>query len=150
MKITLDDLLREWEKDSEIDDIALDDETKKCAKLHSKYLSYLSHYKLKLKHLYNQKEILKRNLWLYYAGKMTQQEMDDLGWEYDPFKGMKIGLKSDQTRFIDSDHRYLELESKIEYNKTVLDTLEEIMNTLRWRHSHIKNMIDFRRFTAGG
>ena len=31
-----------------------------------------------------------------------------------------------------------------------LYTLEEIMNNIRWRHSTIKNMIDWRRFTSGG
>jgi len=125
MNISLEDLLSEWEKDAVIDDLALDDDAKNAAKKHAKYLGYLSHYKLKLKHHLNQREVLKKDLWLYYCGKMTKEQMDRLGWDYDPFKGMKVGLKSDQNRFIDSDKNMIEMESKIEYVKTILDTLEE-------------------------
>jgi hypothetical protein len=149
MNIDLNELLDEWAKDSVLDDLALDNESVRTAKLHAKYLSYLSHYKLKLKHLYNKKEVLRKNLWLYYGGKMTKEQMDHFEWPYDPFDGMKVPLKSDLNRFIDADENYLAIESKIEYAKTVLDTLEEIMNNLRWRHSSIKNIIEWKKFTAG-
>ena len=150
MKLDLNTLLNEWEKDSHIDELALDEETRKGAKLHAKYLRYLSEYKLKLKHQDNKRDVLKKNLWLYYSGKMTKPQMDHLKWPYDPYEGGTKPMKSDMGRYMDADDNYIELMSKIEYTKTMLDALEEIMNTLRWRHAGIKNMIDWRRFVSGG
>ena len=59
-------------------------------------------------------------------------------------------LKSDMDYYYDSDPHIQELVAKIEYQQTLVDTLEEIMNVIRWRHSTIKNIIDWRRFTSGG
>ena len=40
--MTLDDIMKMWEVDCEIDDLALDDETKKTSKLHAKYLALVN------------------------------------------------------------------------------------------------------------
>ena len=53
-------------------------------------------------------------------------------------------------RFLSSDPHIQEAQAKMDYLKSVVETLEEIINTLRWRHSTIKNMIDWRRFESGG
>ena len=47
--IALEQILEMWKKDSEIDDVRLDEASKKSASLHSKYLELLSIYKLQLK-----------------------------------------------------------------------------------------------------
>ena len=59
-------------------------------------------------------------------------------------------MKGDMNHFYDSDTDIQKSEVKITYYKTMLDTLDEIINNLKWRHSTIKNMIDWRRFEAGG
>ena len=41
-------------------------------------------------------------------------------------------------------------ETAITYYKTYIETLTEIINVLKWRHSTIKNIIDWRRFESGG
>jgi hypothetical protein len=51
--------------------------------------------------------------------------------------------------FYNSDSHIQAAQGQIEYLKTLIDTLEEIMNNIRWRASNIKNMIDWRRFTSG-
>jgi hypothetical protein len=43
----------------------------------------------------------------------------------------------------------VKVKAGIDYQKSIIDTLEEIMNNIRWRHSHIKNIIEFRKFTSG-
>ena len=148
--MTVDEILEMWKKDSPIDEIDLDKSSTDTPKLHSKYLELLTVSKLQLKRLNLKIASLKKDKWLYYTGKMTKEDMDARDWEYDPFKGGAKPLKSDMDYYYDSDPDIQELVAKIEYQQTLVDTLEEIMNVIRWRHSTIKNIIDWRRFTSGG
>lgn len=147
--IALEKILEMWKADSEIDDIRLDEASKKSASLHSKYLELLTIYKLQLKKKEAEFDILLKNKWLWYNGKLSKQEINNLGWEYDALNGLKI-LKGEMDYYYNSDPHIQESKARIDYFKTTIDTLEEIINTLRWRHSVIKNMIDWRRFESGG
>lgn len=149
MENRLEKILKDWETECKIDETNLDNETIKCSKLHSKYLNFLTEYKLKLKKYLSDKDQLEKDLWLYYHGKMTKEQIDDRGWPYDPFEGMKITLKSDYNKFIETDPLMVKINNKIDYFKIVIETLEEIINTIRWRHSNVKNIIEWRKFTAG-
>lgn len=145
----LEQILEMWKKDSVIDDIRLDEASRDTAKLHSKYLEILTINKLSLKKKELDFKVLLKNKWLWYNGKMSKQQMDDLGWDYDALNGLKV-LKGEMDYYYDSDPHIQEAQAKIDYNKSIVETLEEIINTLRWRHSTIKNMIDWRRFESGG
>lgn len=147
--MTLDDIMKMWEVDCEIDDLALDDETKKTSKLHAKYLALVNVNRLQRAKLDSDLDSLKKDKWLYYTGKMTKQEMDIRGWQYDPFGGATKPLKSELTFYIDSDEDIIKIKQKIEYQKTIGNLLEEIMNNLRWRHTHVKNIIDWKKFVSG-
>jgi hypothetical protein len=147
--IALEQILEMWKKDSEIDDVRLDEASKKSASLHSKYLELLSIYKLQLKKKEGEFNILLKNKWLWYNGKLSKPQIDALGWEYDALNGLKI-LKGEMDYYYNSDPHIQEAKARIDYFKTTIDTLEEIINTLRWRHSVVKNMIDWRRFESGG
>ena len=147
--LNLEDVLKMWAKDSEIDDIRLDEASKKTASLHAKYLEMLSVTKLQLKRKDMDFKILLKNKWLWYNGKMTKDQIDELGWEYDALNGLKI-LKGEMDYYYDADPHIQEAQAKIDYLKTLIETLEEIINNIRWRHSTIKNMIDWRKFESGG
>lgn len=147
--LNLEDVLKMWAKDSEIDDIRLDEASKKTASLHAKYLEMLSVTKLQLKRRDMDFKVLLKNKWLWYNGKMTKDQIDELGWEYDALNGLKI-LKGEMDYYYDADPHIQEAQAKIDYLKTLIETLEEIINNIRWRHSTIKNMIDWRKFESGG
>ena len=147
--MTVDEILEMWKKDSPIDEIELDTTSMDTAKLHGKYLELLTVAKLQLKRLNLKIASLKKDKWLYYTGKMTKEEMDEKGWAYDPFNGGTKPLKGDMDYYYDSDSDIQALVAKIEYQQTLVETLEEIMNNIRWRHSTIKNIIDWRKFTSG-
>lgn len=51
--------------------------------------------------------------------------------------------------YYDADPHIQEANARIDYLKTMIDTLEEIISNIRWRHSTIKNMIDWRKFESG-
>jgi hypothetical protein len=145
----LDEILKMWSEDVKIDDLNLDEETTKSAKLHSKYLELFTLAKLQLKRNETEMNKLRKNKWLYFSGKMTKEEMDKLGWQYDPFNGMSKPLKSDMDMYYNSDEDIIRVAGKIDYQKMMVEVLEEIMNNLRWRHTNIKNILEFKKFTSG-
>jgi hypothetical protein len=52
--------------------------------------------------------------------------------------------------YYDSDKEIQQSEEKITYFKTLVETLQEIVETLRWRHQTIGNIIKWKQFEAGG
>ena len=147
--MTLDDILKMWTEDSKIDEINLDVTSMKSAQLHAKYLELYSLSKLQFKKGELSMAVLKKDKWLYYNGKMSKEDIDSRGWSYDPFAGMAKPLKSDMDLFYETDADISKLKMKLDYQQTIVESLKDILDNIKWRHTHIKNMIDFRRFTAG-
>ena len=144
----IEQIMKEWEKDCRIDPISLDETSRQTTELHAKYLSMLSHTKLKLKQAeFKQKELMLAK-WKWYNGKMSQEEMLSLGWDPDPFDGLKI-MKGDMAHYVEADPELVASEAKIELLKTTIDTLKEIVESLKWRHQTIGNMIRWKQFEAG-
>lgn len=146
--LQLDEILEMWKKDSQIDENNLDEASLKSAKLHSKYLEILSIYKLQLKKKDAEFKVLLKNKWLWYNGKMSKAEIDALGWEYDALNGLKV-LKGEMDYYYDSDPHIQEAQAKIDYLKTMIETLSDIMENIKWRHQNIRNAIEWRKFTSG-
>ena len=145
----IDDVLEMWESDSVIDQFKLDDTTIKLSKLHSKYLGLITKCKLTNKKLDMDYKTLLKDKWLYYNGKLSKEEIDLFGWDYDPFKGLNKPLKGDMNYYYDSDTDIQNAQAKLEYYKVYEDTLKEILDTIRWRHQSISNIIKWRSFEAG-
>lgn len=137
-----------WKKDSVIDEMNLDESSRQSAKLHGKYLELLSVNRLKLKKLELDFKVLLRDKFMHYNGKLSQEEIDSKGWDYDPLNGLTV-LKGDMDKWYDADPLIQEAQLKIEYTKEVCDTLKEILENVKWRHQNIKNMIEWRKFTSG-
>ena len=62
--------------------------------------------------------------------------------------GLKV-MKGDMAYYYDSDPEIQQSESKVVYYKTMVDTLREIIDNLKWRHQTIANVIRWRQFEAG-
>ena len=131
-----------------IDENNLDAATIQNAKLHSKYLEIYSMTKLQLKRKELEFKVLLKDKWLWYNGKMSQEELEEKGWEPDPFNGLKI-LKGEMEHYYNSDPEIQKSEEKIEYYKTVIETLSEIINNLNWRHQTIGNIIKWKQLESG-
>jgi len=94
------------------------------------------------------KQLLKdKQLW--YAGKLEKDTIDGYGWEYDPYNGLAKPLKSDMDYWYDADPEIQAYQLKIEQFKIKVNTIEEILNMIKWRHTQVKNAIDFMKFTSG-
>lgn len=147
--IDLNNILDMWSEDCKIDEMRLDRSSRETPILHAKYLRLLSEAKLMLKKAERDQKILLKDKWLYYNGKMDEDTIRSKGWAFDPFDGMKV-MKGEMDYYYDSDPEIQKSEEKIEYWKTVISTLSDIMENLKWRHQNVSNIIRWKQFEAGG
>jgi len=144
----LKQILEEWSQDSKIDSMDLSEVSRQTPLLHSKYLEKLANAKLLLKRSeFTQKTLLKQK-WLYYNGKMDHNQIQELGWEPDPFDGLKI-LKGEMEYYYDADPEIQKSEERIQYYKTLVESLTDIVSNINWRHQTITNMIRWKQFESG-
>ena len=141
-------ILELWEEDSKISGTSLDQDSRKTPQLHAKYLGYLADAKMQKTRAEMQQKSLLKDKWLYYNGKMDQDEVESRGWDYDPLDG-KIVMKGDMNKYYDADLDIQKSEERVVYWKTVCETLTEIVNNLNWRHQTIGNMIRWKMFESG-
>ena len=146
--MNLERILEEWKTDSRIEMNALDASSVQTTMLHAKYLELHATAKIRLKDAEFKQSILMKNKWLWYSGKLSKEEIDAFGWDYDPYEGLKI-LKGDMAQFVEADPELQESEAKIEYLKTTIDTLKDILENLKWRHQTIRNTLEWKKFEAG-
>jgi hypothetical protein len=145
--IDLKEILTQWSEDSKIS-MKLDEDSRNTPLLHAKYLEKLSNAKLLLKRAeFSQKTLLKQK-WEWYNGKMSQEDVAELGWNPDPFNGLKI-MKGDMEYYYDSDPEIQKSEEKIQYYKTIVEALTEIVSNINWRHQTIGNIIKWKQFESG-
>jgi ribosomal protein L7/L12 len=99
---------------------------------------------LLLKKTQGELNVLKRDKWIFYTGKATEEIYKEKG-SFD----VKLNTKDDQKTFIEADKEYRELKGKVEYYETVVDYLQEIVKSISNRSFQIKNAIEWRKFEAG-
>ena len=145
----LEAIKKEWEEDSHIPIHQLDETSRRTPILHSKYLHMRSMAKFKLERAEYDLSILELQKWKYYNGKMDEDELRATGWDLDPFDGLKV-LKGDMDLYYKADPELQKAKERIAYYKEIISTLTDYVDSLKWRHQSIKNMIDWRRFEAGG
>tara|TARA_B100001750_G_scaffold20366_1_gene13819 strand:- start:1355 stop:1804 length:450 start_codon:yes stop_codon:yes gene_type:complete len=148
MNTKLSDIQEMWKTDCKIDDIELDASSLQVPVLHAKYSEILSNQKLIQIRYENKLKDLQKDKWLWYTGKLSQEEIQEKNWDYDPFNGLTI-LKSDYDKFFGADRDIQKAIEKLEYCKVVVEYLQDIVSQLTWRHQTIKNIIEWRRFMAG-
>jgi hypothetical protein len=98
-----------------------------------------------LEHLLSEKKVKRRNKWLYYTGKMSQEELDRHGWE--PFD--LVILKTEVDRFVESDEEMIKLSAKITLQQEVVSYLESVVKMISNRQWNIRAALDWIKFTQG-
>ena len=83
---TLEEVIENWQVDCQIPRNDLAETSRQTPALHAKYLAALSQTKLRLKQAEMQQKTLLMKKWKYYNGKMSQEEIEREGWEYDPLE----------------------------------------------------------------
>lgn len=143
--MNIDQIKAQAELDTIIDTNHLDEEASKIPQIHNKYLCILMDEKLLLEKYESNLKILRRDKWLYYSGKMSQDELKKKGWE--PFD-LNI-LKQDLDRFIDSDIEVITLSNKIFLQKEKVNYIESVAKIISNKIWNIRSSIEWIKFTQG-
>ena len=146
--MNLEQLKEQWVKDCEIDDIELDTASLHVPKLHAKYSDLLTSKILLLKKYNQDYNQLLKHKWMWFNGKLDDDKIRELGWQTDPFDGLKI-MKNDFNYFFNADEDLVKLKAKIDYLEVTVDFIKRCMDNITWRHQTIKNTIEWRKFMAG-
>jgi hypothetical protein len=140
----LEQVLKMWEKDAEIDQTEPGKELIRIPTIHSKYLNILTKHKISSKKANFDYLRMRKVKWEYYTGKMSQEELNQNGWE--PFR---YTLKSDITTYLESDSDLIKLlEKKIDHEE-VVSVIEAIMGELKQRTWQLREYISWERFIGG-
>jgi len=144
--MTLDELQQLWEKDCEIDDNFLGENSTATPKLHAKYVKLLVNTKLKHTKLQADYALLRKNKFRYYRGELSRDELTNLGWEQ--WQGVKP-LKNEMDEFLQGDSELVTLKIKIDYLETMIYFLESVLQQIKARDWQIKTAVEWKKFLAG-
>lgn len=134
-----------WSEDSIITDIDLSREASKIPQLHAKYYQIYIREKMILLKYRNEYKKLKLEKHEFLINP-TEDKFND-GWKL-PAQG-KI-LKNEIHTYLDGDDLVLQQELKIGIQEEKVTFLKSIIDSINTRNFIIKNMIEDRRFMAGG
>lgn len=144
--MTLSEIQEEWIKDSRIDLLNLAEEAARVPVLHAKYMKILTSTRLqqrKVEAEYKQYKKLKER---YYRGELSKEELNENGWgQYLHNRPLKNEIDS----VLDADDDMIKKIDKIEYYKTMMVLLEQIIKSINSRTWDVKSAIDWKKFTGG-
>jgi hypothetical protein len=142
----LKELREQVERDARIDDTELDTESLRLPQLHNKYLNLYHDAKLWYEKAANEKTRLYKLKWEYYTGKIDAETLKQKGWE--PFDH-KI-LRNDVSVYMNGDDDLCNRKERMAYIQSIVNYLDEVVKEITFRHTKIKNAIEWRRFLSGG
>ena len=141
----LEDIIKEWESDLEIDQSNIGNESSKIPKLHNKYyVIYLKEgYRIRqMRADYKKLFEVKRD---YYLCEMDPEDLKKYEWK--PFQ--KKVLESQVNRYVESDSDIIDMTLKIGIQEEKLKYLEAILDMINKRGFQIKNIIDWIKLSNG-
>lgn len=141
-----DQLMAEWKIDSEFDETNLLNEMYQHPMKHSKYLSHLQTYKVKLRQLTNRYLALRSDKVRYYNGEMIKQELDDRGWKQYLFAKP---LKSAMEALLEGDKDLQILQEQTLYIESLISSCDSILKDIGNRYYLFRSMVDYQKFLAG-
>ena len=144
--ITSDQLMEEWKSDCVIDQTQLLTRMYSHPVLHSKYLTHLQTYKVKMRTLtlkYQKQRQLKIK---YYNGEMDRDELNSLNLKQYQYKKP---LKSEMETLLEADPDLQMIQEQILYIETCVTACESILKDITNQYYLYKSIIDYQKFQAG-
>jgi hypothetical protein len=136
-----------WAEDCKVDQTNLGRAAARVPELHAKYLNMLSSVRLQHRKAEADYLRLRKLKYRYYRGELSKQELDELGWEQ--FLSNRP-LKNEMEDVMNMDDDIITAIDKMEYIKTVLYQLEQILKSINSRTWDVKSAIEWCKFTNGG
>ena len=133
----LEDILKYWNEDSEIDRTEPGRELIKIPKLHNKYLTILTKHRIASKKAHFDYLRMRKIKTDYYSGRLDEDDLEKYGWE--PFAFV---LKSDINTYLEADNDLIKLMEK---KKTTLksfykDNVKKVSQELKKIEIDIKQI----------
>jgi len=141
--MNLEKILEMWEADSNIDMDNLHDESIKVPQIHQKYYTLYTTIKLMLarsEDLYSKVKLERHN---YYTGRAPAEVYVEEPFPY------RVKEKENIQMHLSADEKVSKAKMKVEYNKVMLEALEDILRMIHARGYQVKNAIDYLRFMSG-
>jgi len=136
-----------WVDDCKIDQTNLGRSAARVPELHAKYLNMLTSTRLQYRKAEADYLRLRKLKQRYYRGELSKEELVELGW--DQFLSNRP-LKNEMEDTMNTDDDMIRAMDKLEYIKTVLYQLEQIIKSINSRTWDIKSSIEWDKFTNGG
>ena len=140
----LEQVLKYWEKDAEMDQTEPGKELLRIPILHNKYLSILTKHKIASKKAHFDYLRLRKIKIDYYNGRLDQDELESRGWQ--PFQFV---LKSDIGAYLEGDDDLIKMLEKKVYHEECVSVLESVMNELKQRTWQLRDFISWEKFIGG-
>ena len=140
----LDELLKMWVSDCNIDRTEPGKALLDIPKLHSKYLNILSNHRLLSKEAEFKYQKMRKLKWEYYTGKLDDDDLKKYGWEPFPFT-----LKSDITTYLDADEDINKYLASKMLHEEIVDVCNAILKELNNRTWELKSFITWEMFIQG-
>jgi hypothetical protein len=140
----LEQILKYWDTDSNMDQTEPSKELLRIPILHSKYLNILTKHKIASKKAHFDYLRMRKIKWEYFTGKMSQEELEEYGWE--PFQ---FALKSDINTYLEADGDLIKLLEKKVYHEEAISVIESIMSELKQRTWQLRDFISWEKFVNG-
>lgn len=141
----IDEILKQWDEDSKIEEDNLGHDSIISSKLHAKYLRLLVEYELKKVKYNSELSDLKLLKSKYFKGHLTTDELKDLGWEPYQFRILKTEIQE----HLDGDSDIQKITNRIEYCTVAINTLKYILQEIKSRSFHTRVAMDWVKFRSG-
>ena len=143
----LNELQDMWAEDCKIDQTNLGRSAARVPELHAKYLNMLTSVRLQFRKTETEYLRMRKLKTRYFRGELTREELTELGWEQ--YLNNRP-LKNEIDDVLQTDDDIIRSIDRLEYYKTLMFQLEQILKSINSRTWDIKSSIEWYKFTNGG
>ena len=141
----LEEIQELWNRDRDIDIADLGVESVRIPQIHDKYLKIYIDERIRLKGLQFELIKLTRLKTDYYAGNLTKEELEKLGWE----QFLTKLIKSEITKYLEADEDIIKIKRNIVLMEEKIHYLDAIIKMVMNRGFQIKSAIDWIKYKDG-
>ena len=141
----LEEIQELWNRDRDIDITDLGVESVRIPQIHDKYLKIYIDERIRLKGLQFDLNKLVKLKTDYYAGNLTEEELEKLGWE----QFLTRLIKTEITKYLEADEDIIKMKKNIVLMEEKIHYLDSIIKMVSNRGFQIKSAIDWIKYNDG-
>ena len=141
----LEEIQELWNRDRHIDITDLGVESVRITQIHDKYLKIYIDERIRLKGLQFDLNKLVKLKTDYYAGNLTEEELEKLGWE----QFLTRLIKTEITKYLEADEDIIKMKKNIVLMEEKIHYLDSIIKMVSNRGFQIKSAIDWIKYKDG-